>query len=77
MSEVTIYRFKLYDITTDENRESRRWATREAVERLGGEVLEDTATEVDASVVATNVFSMTERNFDPYRHVGFQRVVTA
>ena len=77
VSNVTVYRWRAYDISSDEKRESRRWATREAVEKLGGEVLEDTATQVDASVVDTDIPGMTERGFDPHPHVGFQRQVTA
>ena len=30
---LTAYRFKVYDISTDENRISRRWATLEAIRR--------------------------------------------
>jgi len=68
---VTIYRFRLYDINTDESRTSRRWATREAIERIHGEVLTDTATEVDASVVDTDIPGMTERGFDLGRAAAF------
>ena len=31
-----VYRFKKYDIGTDETITSKRWATREAIERLLG-----------------------------------------
>jgi len=72
LSTVTVYQFRLYDISNDENRQSRRWATREAIERIGGEVLEDTATEVDPSAVGGEIDGMTERNFDPHRQTGFQ-----
>jgi hypothetical protein len=47
----TIYRSRRYDISSDENIVSRRWATREAIGLIGGEVLEDTATEVDRAVL--------------------------
>jgi len=76
MSKVTVYRFRLYDITTDGTRVSRRWATREAIERLGGEILEDTASEVDAGAGASDIAGMTARDFDPHAHTGFQRQVT-
>lgn len=75
MSKVTIYRFELYDITTDGNRKSHRWATREVIERLRGTVLEDTATEVDASAVASDIQGMTARDFNPHPRTGFQRQV--
>jgi hypothetical protein len=75
VSEVTVYRFRVYDITTDENRASRRWATRDAIERVRGEVLEETATAVDPSVVGGEIHGMTERNFDPHRNIGIQTQV--
>jgi uncharacterized protein with FMN-binding domain len=75
MSKVTIYRFKLYNITIDESRESRRWATLEAIERIHGEVLKDTATQVDASAVATDEAGMTVVGFDPHPRIGFQTAI--
>jgi hypothetical protein len=67
----------LYDITSDGNRPSRRWATREVIERLHGQILDNTATEIDASLVNSDIAGMTERDFDPHRRTGFQRMVTA
>jgi len=75
MSKVTVYRFKLYNITTDENLQSRRWATLEAIERIHGEVLKDTATEVDASAVATDHAGMTVVGFNPHPRTGFQNAI--
>jgi hypothetical protein len=49
LSKVTVYRWHRYRIKTDEELVSGRWATREAIEAARGEVLEDTAREVDAS----------------------------
>jgi hypothetical protein len=72
VNKVTVYRFKKYDISTDNNTESRRWATREAIKRIGGEVLEDTAVEVDAAVLGAEIEGMTERNFNPHPRTGFQ-----
>jgi hypothetical protein len=77
MGTITVYRFRKYDITNDENRQSHRWATREAVERIGGEVLQDTATEVDPSALGKEIDGMTERNFDPHPRTGFQTQVEA
>jgi hypothetical protein len=77
LTKITVYRFTVYDITTDERRRSLRWATREAIKRVGGDVLEDTATEVDdAAVEADGEPGMTVRGFDPHRGAGgFQRSV--
>jgi len=36
VSKITVYRFTKYDITTDQYQQSRRWATREAIERICG-----------------------------------------
>jgi hypothetical protein len=68
---VKVYRFRLYNISADENEKSRRWGTREAIERIGGEVMEDTETEVDESDLVYD--GMTDRNFNPHKLTGFQR----
>jgi hypothetical protein len=75
VGKVTVYRFRMYDISNDENRLSRRWATREAIERIGGEVLKNTATEVDCSVLGKEIEGMTERNFDPRPRTSVQTQV--
>jgi hypothetical protein len=76
LSRVTVYQFRLYDIGTDEHRKSRRWATLEAIAQIGGEALTDTAIEVDAAMVGTEIAGMTERGFDPHKRTGFQQTVT-
>jgi hypothetical protein len=73
LTNVTIFQFTLYDICSDEIRKSRRWATREVIEALGGEVLEETAIVVDASVVAlgaSSIGGMTRRGFNPQARRG-------
>ena len=72
MSKVNIYRFTLYDITSDGARQSRRWGTRDAIERMGGEVLVDTGIEVDASAVDSEISGLTARDYNPRAHE-FQR----
>ena len=75
MTSVTIFQFSLYDIAADEIRISRRWAIREVIEAIGGEVIEETATLVDASVVAlgaSSIKGMTRRGFDPRSRAGGQ-----
>lgn len=76
MPTVTVYRFRVYDITTDESRRSRRWGTLDGIKRAHGEPLEETATEVDAAVVGQEVEGLTTRDFDPHRRTGFQTKVT-
>jgi hypothetical protein len=71
-----IYQFSVYDISNDETRKARRWGTKEAIARIRvGILLEETATEVDASVLDEN--GMTSRDFDPHRRAaGFQTTVS-
>ena len=76
MPTLTIFRFRKYNISSDENQISRRWATREAIARIGGEPFEDTAVEVDASLLGREIDGMTDRGFDPRSRSGFQRQVT-
>ena len=64
MSKVTIYRYKVVDLNAIEPRIARRWGTRAAIARLGwADVLENTATEVDDSVLDHSGF--TRLDFDP------------
>jgi hypothetical protein len=77
MNKVTIYRFTMYDITADAERKSSRWATREAIAHVNGNALEDTAIEVEASVVKSDVNGMTTRGFTPTGPSGFQKVPLA
>lgn len=76
MSKVTIYQVKVYDPQNDEMRKSRRWGTREAIEKIAhGKVLDDTATEVDESAIASDIPGLTERDFNPHKCQGFQMSV--
>ena len=69
----TVYRFRTWDITNDCYQNSNRWATREAIERVMGEIISDPA-EVDESFLGQEVDGMTARHFDPHRlpSSGFQ-----
>jgi hypothetical protein len=77
VSKVTVYRFRKYDIGTDEHQVSRRWGTLEGIESVRGTVIEDTATEVDASAVGAEIPGLTSRNFQPNPRIGFQTQVKA
>jgi hypothetical protein len=61
----TFCRFTLYDITSDGACQSRRWGTRDAIDRIGGEVLVDTGIEVDASAVDSEISGLTTRDDSP------------
>jgi hypothetical protein len=65
VGNVTVYRYMVIDTNRGEKRKSRRWGTRGGIESLGeyAEILEFTATEVDASAVDSLGF--TKLDFDP------------
>lgn len=77
MPMVTIYQFEVYRIDSDEVIKSRRWGTREAIIEIAhGQVLEESAIEVDESVVASDIHGFTVRDFNPRPRSGFQTSVT-
>jgi hypothetical protein len=76
MAQVTIYQFQVYDIQSDEIVKSKRCGTAKAIrEIVGGEILEDTAVEVEESVVRSDIPGLTAINFDPHARTGFQTAV--
>lgn len=76
MATVTIYQFEVYDIQSDQTIKSRRWGTAEAIKEIAcGRLLEDTAIEVDESVVASDIHGFTVRDFNPHPRSGFQTSV--
>lgn len=74
---VTVYKFSIYDIGSDEMRASRRMATRDAIARVGGVAFEGSELEIDAAHVGQEIPGMTARDFGPHllRGPGFQRSV--
>jgi hypothetical protein len=66
MNKVTVYQYMVLDSFRAEKRKSRRWGTREGIESLKefAEILQDTATEVDASAVDSMGF--TQLDFNPH-----------
>jgi hypothetical protein len=75
MAQVTVYQFTNYDIASDQIIKSRRWGTREAIETIKANVIEDTAVDVDDSVLGQQVSGLSEIGFDPHALKGFQRQV--
>lgn len=73
MASVKIHRFRLYDINSDQFRLSRRWATRDIIEKLGGEIISSPAVEVDAAVVMSDIEGMTKPDYDPFTSGVFQK----
>lgn len=78
MSKVTVYRFQMYDVHSDQMQTSRRWATLEAIEEVHGQPLIHTAIEIDASHVGDEIEGFTACGFNPSSQisVGFQTQVT-
>jgi hypothetical protein len=70
MPKIRIHRFSLYDINSDSFRVSRRWATRDVIERLGGELIETPVVEVDASVLSSDIEGMTPPDYTPVAAAG-------
>lgn len=78
MARVIVYRFRVYDVLSDQMHLSRRMATREAINNVArGEVLETTAIEVEDSAIGTEIAGMTLIDFEPpsLGPVGFQTQV--
>ncbi len=76
MAKVTVYKVGLYNVVTDHTMISRRMATPEGAAKMGGWIIEGTATEIDASELE-NGEPWTARGFQPKaQQPGFQRQVT-
>ncbi len=76
MRKITIYQFEVYNAQDDQMIKSRRWGTSEAIEQIAhGRMLRNTAVEVDESAVASDIPGLTEKDFIPHTHQGFQTSV--
>jgi hypothetical protein len=65
MATVTVYRFRKYDIASDQNIVSRRMATREAIDANCGVVIDGTGVEIDDSRLDPMIDGMTPIDFVP------------
>jgi hypothetical protein len=79
-NSVDVYQFTTYSGMTDSVQKSRRYGTKDAIERIAkGTVLFDTKCTVDRSIIEppnTDIPGLTQRDFHPDAHTGFQtRVV--
>ena len=75
MAKVTVYKVRIYDIQSDEFTLSRRMATVEGAARMRGDILENTAVEIDVSRLEPGE-EWTPRDFNPLERTGFQTQVT-
>lgn len=62
MKKVTVYKVKLYDVTNDETRISRRMATEKGAAIMRGAILRETGIEIDADRLEWGE-EWTERDF--------------
>jgi hypothetical protein len=62
---VMVFRFRMWDVDRDCFTLSTRWATRERVQQIGGEVVGG-GIEVDDEFVGGEIAGMTVRGFDPH-----------
>ena len=60
MGKVPVYKFAVYDITTDADRVSRRMGTRVAIERLNGRIIEGTEREIDETELGREIAGLTD-----------------
>jgi hypothetical protein len=60
----TVFRFRMWDVTADGFTMSSRWATRERIEKMGGDVIGG-GIEVDDECIGGEIEGMTVREFDP------------
>lgn len=77
MTQVTVYKVRMYDISTDEWTVSRRYATERGAEKMGAEIIAGSDLKVDVSDLEPGE-EWTPRNFTPWgRGGGFQTQVTS
>ncbi len=65
MARVTVYRFTIYDIFSDDNIISKRMGTREGVEKIRGAVIESTAVYIEEAALDPDMPGLTPIGFAP------------
>jgi hypothetical protein len=75
MRKMVVFKFQKYSIDSDQIRESRRYGTRDAIKKIGGEVIEGSEIEIDASQLDKEMDGFTPRDFRPTTGGGFQTIV--
>ncbi len=64
MAKTTVNKVRMYGAKNDEMIISRRYATPEGADMMGGEIIEDTAVVIDLTELETG-FGWTPRDFVP------------
>jgi hypothetical protein len=62
MAKKRVFRYRVYDVTKDDYVISTRMATREKIHLIQAEVLPDTETKIDSSLLEDG---WTKKDFDP------------
>jgi hypothetical protein len=62
LNKVLVFRYQVYDASRDDFVTSTRMATRNKVERIGGEIIPGSDAHIDANLLKDE---WTEKNFDP------------
>jgi len=76
MAKITVHRFTVYDVTSDQSQTSRRMATAEAIARARGVAIEGTAREIEEVDLDPNEDGMAPRDFHlRLTRTGFQTEV--
>jgi hypothetical protein len=65
MARVTVYRFTIYDILSDDNIISKRMGTREGIEKICGAVIQSTAVDIDEAALDPDMLGLTPIGFAP------------
>jgi hypothetical protein len=76
---VPVFKFRAYDVVSDDMQMSQRMATREAILQIAhGEVPEHTRLDVEPAALGSEIPGMTIRGFGPHslRPPGFQKTMT-
>ena len=65
MEKVQAFQFTKYDIMSDTRRLSRRYGTIEAINKIGGEVILESAIEINVSDLESDFYGLTKIGFEP------------
>ena len=75
MGKITVYQFEMYHTMHDVMHKSRRWGTREAIDKIHGNLIDGTGVEVDEATLGKDIPGLSDIGYDPHATKGFQRQV--
>ncbi|WP_293781272.1 hypothetical protein [uncultured Oxalicibacterium sp.] len=65
--EVQVYRFQMYDPSTDQMVISKRWGTRVAIERIGGQLIQKDAAQIPYDHLSKEIDGLTDIGYVPVK----------